>query len=181
MMPKIADIENTPNPNAIKFVLKDRVAWGKPKEYGNPKEAQGDELARRLFAIPHVTNVFYADHWVTVTQDGNTEWADLARKVAQPIREAKAVEMPVRAELDSEPERAEDSRLVAIKQLLDKHIRPTLIGDGGDLEVMTLCGNVLCIRYYGTCGSCPSSQTGTLIAIENLVRTIEPEIEVVSV
>ncbi|EQD49978.1 nitrogen-fixing protein NifU, partial [mine drainage metagenome] len=118
-------------------------------------------------------------NWITVTQDGNTEWADLARKVAQPIREARAAEMPVR--VDSEPEKDDDPRLLAIKQLLDKHIRPTLLGDGGDLEVMTLCGNVLCIRYYGTCGSCPSSQTGTLIAIENLVRTIEPEIEVVSV
>ncbi|MBU6995649.1 NifU family protein [Ferrovum myxofaciens] len=179
MMPKIADIEDTPNPNAIKFVLKDRLVWGKPKNYASPEEAGGDELASRLFAIPHVTNVFYADNWITVTQDGNTEWADLARKVAQPIREARAAEMPVR--VDSEPEKDDDPRLLAIKQLLDKHIRPTLLGDGGDLEVMTLCGNVLCIRYYGTCGSCPSSQTGTLIAIENLVRTIEPEIEVVSV
>ncbi|MEO6697324.1 MAG: NifU family protein, partial [Gammaproteobacteria bacterium] len=36
------------------------------------------------------------------------------------------------------------------------------------------------VRYHGACGSCPSSLAGTLSAIENLVHSIEPEIEVVA-
>ena len=178
-MPKIAEIEDTPNPNAVKFVLKDRIAWGAARSYGSAEEAGGDELAERLFAIAHVSNVFYMDNWITVTQDGEADWPDLVRKIAQPIREAPAAQTPVRTE--SVPQDNEDPRLDAIRRIIDERIRPTLVMDGGDLEVMTLCGNLLCIRYYGTCGSCPSSQTGTLLAIENLVRTIEPEIEVVAV
>ncbi len=88
---------------------------------------------------------------------------DLVRKIAQPIREAKAAEVPARAE--SAPDENEDPRLFAIRKIMDERIRPTLVMDGGDLEIMTLCGNLLCIRYYGTCASCPSSQTGTLMAI----------------
>ena len=42
-------------------------------------------------------------------------------------------------------------------------------------------GNYLSIHYQGACGSCPSSISGTLKGIENLVRTIEPDIEVVAV
>ena len=53
------------------------------------------------------------------------------------------------------------------------------MGDGGDLQIVSLEGNVLTIRYFGACGSCPSSLAGTLSAIGNLARTIEPDIEVV--
>ncbi len=178
-MPKIAEIEDTPNPNAVKFVLKDRIAWGAAKSYASREEAAGDELASRLFDIPHVSNVFYMDNWITVTQDGEADWPDLVRKIAQPIREAKAAEMPARAE--SAPIDNEDPRLFAIRNLLDEQIRPALMGDGGDLQIVGLEGNVLAIRYYGACGSCPTSLAGTLSAIGNLVRTIEPEIEVVAV
>ena len=40
-MPKIAEIEDTPNPNAVKFVLKERLAWGSAKSYGSLIEAKG--------------------------------------------------------------------------------------------------------------------------------------------
>jgi len=178
-MPKIAEIEDTPNPNAVKFVLKERLAWGSAKSYANLEEAAGDILAEQLFAIPHVANVFYMDNWITVTQDGEADWPDLVRKIAQPIREAKAAEMPERKE--SVQIEDEDPRLPAIRALLDEQIRPALMGDGGDLEIVGLEGNVLAIRYYGACGSCPTSLAGTLSAIGNLVRTIEPEIDVVAV
>ena len=51
----------------------------------------------------------------------------------------------------------------------------------GDLHVVGLAGNYLSIPYQGACGSCPSSISGTLGAIENLVRTIEPDLAVVAV
>ena len=178
-MPKIAEIEDTPNPNAVKFVLKERISWGAAKSYASIDEAADDELALKLFDIPHVSNVFYMDNWITVTQDGEADWPDLVRKIAQPIREARAAEMPERRE--STPTDDEDPRLSAIRDLLDERIRPALMNDGGDLQIVGLEGNVLAIRYYGACGSCPTSLAGTLSAIGNLVKTIEPEIEVVAV
>ena len=78
-MPKIADIEDTPNPNAVKFTLREPLTWGVTHSYENAAQAQDDELARTLFAIPHVTNVFYVDRWLTVTQDGEVDWQDLVR------------------------------------------------------------------------------------------------------
>ena len=38
-MPKIAEIEYTPNPNAVKFVLKAPVAIGFPKSNDTPEAA----------------------------------------------------------------------------------------------------------------------------------------------
>jgi len=47
-MPKIADIEDTPNPNAVKFVLKEPLTWGIARSYENAGEAQDDPLAEAL-------------------------------------------------------------------------------------------------------------------------------------
>src|SRR6188508_2293785 len=91
-MPKIAEIEGTPNPNAMKFILKEPLTWGITRSYDNAAQANDDPLASQLFDIEHVTNVFYVDHWITVTQDGGADWHELQRKVAEPIRAAPAAD-----------------------------------------------------------------------------------------
>lgn len=186
-MPKIAEIEDTPNPNAVKFVLKEPLTWGIARSYDNAEEARGDALATALFDIKHVTNVFYVDRWLTVTQDGGADWADLTRQVAVPIRAATAADANSDAAVAAaattianlSPE--DQLRLDAINVLLDAQIRPYLQSDGGDLYVVGLDGNRLSLHYQGACGTCPSSISGTLIGITNLIRTIEPDIEVEAV
>ena len=177
-MPKIADIEDTPNPNAVEFVLKDRLTWGTACSYDSAASAAADPLAAKLFAIPHVVNVYYMDKWITVTQDGEADWPTLVREIAMPIREAEAAQKP---EHEAVASFDDDPRLAAIRKLLDEQVRPALVSDGGDLQIVGLDENVLSIRYFGACGSCPSSLSGTLVGIENLVRQIEPDIEVVAV
>jgi NFU1 iron-sulfur cluster scaffold homolog, mitochondrial len=186
-MPRIDDIEDTPNPNAKKFILKEPLTWGMARSYESAGEAKDDPLASALFAIGHVTNVFYVDRWITVTQDGGADWRVLSRLVADPIRaapaagehsaEIKASALPAMEDLPPE----ERERLDRINELLDAQIRPYLQGDGGDLHVIGLEGDRLTVHYQGACGSCPSSISGTLAGIENLVRSIEPDIEVVAI
>ncbi len=176
-MPKIAEIEDTPNPNAVKFVLKERLTWGTACSFNSAESAATDPLASQLFAIPHVVNVYYMDKWITVTQDGETDWPELVRKVAEPIRAAAVAQKPELQAVSSFD--TDEPKLAAIRQLLDERVRPALVSDGGDLQIVGLIENVLTIRYFGACGSCPSSLAGTLSAITNLARTIEPDIEVV--
>jgi Fe-S cluster biogenesis protein NfuA len=186
-MPKIAEIEDTPNPNAKKFILKEPLTWGITRSYDDAGQAQDDPLAAALFDIEHVTNVFYVDHWLTVTQDGKADWQELLKQLAVPIREAPSADTQsaqyaaptFSAGADLSPE--DQARLARINELLDEQIRPYLQGDGGDLYVVGLEGNLLSVHYQGACGSCPSSISGTLTGIENLVRGIEPDIEVVAV
>ncbi|HSQ04565.1 MAG TPA: NifU N-terminal domain-containing protein [Burkholderiales bacterium] len=188
-MPKIAEIEPTPNPNAMKFVLREPLTWGITRSYDNAKQAEDDPLAAALFGIDHVTNVFYVDHWVTVTQDGSADWKELLRKLAAPIRDAPAADeqsaqLAANAGADFDPGKmspADRERFDRINELLDDQVRPYLQNDGGDLYVLGLEGNRLTVHYQGACGSCPSSLSGTLAGIEGLVRQIEPDIEVVAV
>ena len=186
-MPKIAEIEPTPNPNAMKFILREPLTWGITRSYDNPAQAEGDPLGAALFDIEHVTNVFYVDHWITVTQDGQADWQELLRKLAPPIREAPAADdqsAQVAAQAMPQMEQmseADRERLDKINEILDEQVRPYLQGDGGDLYVLGLTGNQLTVHYQGACGSCPSSISGTLAGIESLVRQIDPEIEVIAV
>lgn len=188
-MPKIAEIEPTPNPNAMKFILKEPLTWGVTRSYDNAAQAVSDPLAAALFDIEHVTNVFYVDHWITVTQDGQADWQELMRQLAGPIREAPAADdqsATAAAQSAAVPSmeqmsEADRGRLERINDILDEQVRPYLQGDGGDLYVLGLTGNTLTVHYQGACGSCPSSLSGTLAGIESLVRQIEPDMEVVAV
>src|SRR5512147_3202959 len=169
-MPKIAEIEPTPNPNAMKFILREPLTWGISRSYENAEQAKDDPLASQLFDIEHVTSVFYVDHWITVTQDGQADWQALMRQLAVPIREAQAADsgsaryaeqaaaMTETAELSD----GDRERLAKINDILDEQVRPYLQGDGGDLYVVGLEGNRLMVHYQGACGSCPSSISGTL-------------------
>jgi Fe-S cluster biogenesis protein NfuA len=77
---------------------------------------------------------------------------------------------------------SDDPRLMKINDILDEKVRPALMGDGGYLEILGLKENTLSIRYQGACGSCPSSLTGTLMAIEGMLRQeVDPDLEVVAV
>jgi Fe-S cluster biogenesis protein NfuA len=183
-MPKIKEIERTPNPDAMRFVLAEPLTNGVTKSFEKASEAEGDELASALFSIDHVINVYYVDRYVTITQDGKAVWSELLRKLAPPIREAKP---QLEAEDDSdvhyseEVQNSDDPRLQQINQMLDDQVRPYLLADGGGLKVLGLDGNRLKVHYQGACGTCPTATTGTLYAIESMVKRIDPELQVVSV
>ena len=188
-MPKIAEIEPTPNPNARKFILKEPLTYGISRSFDSPENAANDPLARAIFEVPNVTNVFYVDHWITVTQDGDANWDDLLREVAKPIREAPAAEAHSQsvvaaghAALDDDTLSDSDrAMLTTIVDMIDERVRPFLQGDGGDLLVVGLEDKVLKVHYQGACGSCPSSLSATLTGIESMVKSVDPEMSVQAV
>ena len=189
-MPKIADIQETPNPNAVKFILKEPVSRGTSHSFKDEAAAASDELARSLFMVGDVVSVFYMDKMITVEKTDEAEWDEILPALAVPIRAAVtpasngggngAAAVAVGGAIAAAAA-ADDPKVREIEALLDERIRPYLAGDGGWLEVVELVGNTLKIRYEGACGSCPSSLTGTLMAIENMIKDeIDPEIEVVA-
>jgi Fe-S cluster biogenesis protein NfuA len=187
-MPKISDIEETPNPNAVKFILKEAVSNGTVHQYGSAEQAENDPLAKALFDVGHVVSVFYMDRMITVEKQDEGDWDDLLPLLAVPIRAAEAVNSGTAAAAGAAVGGAiaavtsDDPRLLQINEILDEKVRPALMGDGGYLEVLGLKEHTLSIRYQGACGSCPSSLTGTLMAIEGMLKQeVDPEMEVVAV
>ena len=189
-MPKIADIQETPNPNAVKFILKEPVSYGTSHSFKNAASAKDDALAKSLFDVGDVESVFYMDKMITVEKSDEVEWDEILPTLAVPIRAATAVSSSngngnhAASSVGGAIAAAatDDPKIAEINALLDDRIRPYLAGDGGWLEVVGLEDSTLKIRYEGACGSCPSSLTGTLMAIENMIRDeIDPDISVVAV
>jgi NifU-like protein len=103
----------------------------------------------------------------------------------------------VRAEMESERMRAHMEvkdfirmnliqKHKALETVLDDKVRPALLRDGGNLEVVDMSeqdGSIdVYIHYLGACKGCPSSQTGTQIFIEEILhRELDENIRVVTV
>ena len=125
-MPKISDIEETPNPNAVKFILRESVSNGVARQYGSAELAEDDPLAKSLFDVGHVVSVFYMDKMITVEKDDEADWDDLLPTLAVPIRAAEAVNSsgaaaaaaavggPIAALTSDDP------RLLQINEILDE-------------------------------------------------------------
>jgi len=186
-MPKISDIQETPNPNAVKFILREPVSNGVARQFASLEQGQSDSLAKSLFDVGSVVSVFYMDNMITVEKEDTADWDELLPTLAVPIRAAQSV-----APAHSNGTEAiggaiaavtsDDPRLLRINEILDEKVRPYLMGDGGYLEILSLKDHTLNIRYQGACGSCPSSLTGTLMAIEGMLKQeVDPELEVIAV
>ncbi len=185
-MPKIADIQETPNPNAVKFILKEPVSHGTSHSFKSAEAGERDALAKSIFDVGEVVSVFYMDKMITVEKTDDAEWDEILPDLAVPIRAAETVVSSngtaAAAAVGGAIAAAasDDPKIREIEALLDERIRPFLASDGGWLEILELTDSTLKIRYEGACGSCPSSLTGTLMAIENMIQDeIDPEIKVI--
>ncbi len=65
-------------------------------------------------------------------------------------------------------------RIKAVDKVIDENIRQMLVMDGGDMEILDIKENGenfdIYIRYLGACNGCASADTGTLFAIESILK-----------
>ncbi|ACK70453.1 nitrogen-fixing NifU domain protein [Gloeothece citriformis PCC 7424] len=62
-----------------------------------------------------------------------------------------------------------------VEQVLDE-LRPYLMADGGNVELVEIDGPIVKLRLQGACGSCPSSTMTLKMGIERRLREYIPEI-----
>lgn len=57
-----------------------------------------------------------------------------------------------------------------------EELRPYLMADGGNVELVEIDGPIVRLRLQGACGSCPSSAMTLRMGIERRLREFIPEI-----
>ncbi|MGK7879214.1 MAG: NifU family protein [Crocosphaera sp.] len=62
-----------------------------------------------------------------------------------------------------------------VENVLDE-MRPYLMADGGNVELVEIDGPIVRVRLQGACGSCPSSTMTLKMGIERRLREMIPEI-----
>lgn len=175
------DIQPTPNPNALKFILNLPVKNIGNSTYKSPSECGDNHLALELFKVRGVDQLHFFENVIAITKFSYEDWDSVEKNVVKVLN----TEMPNHNPDYNDPNPEEDRRknlspeLQQIEAILDKTIRPGLQGDGGDIQALTYQDNILMVKYQGACGTCPSSTTGTLEAIKAILRDeLNPEIEV---
>lgn len=182
--------ENTPNPDALKFIPNHRVV---PEEipspfieYLNPRSTISppypSPLAAKLMNIDGITSVFYGADFITVTKAGDANWAHIRPEIFALITEAitagetivtvverKEGEGPP-VEEDSLAYNENDSEVVGmIKELLETRIRPAIQEDGGDIEFRGFDDGYVNLKLRGACRTCDSSTVTLKNGIEGML------------
>jgi len=182
---KVLNVEATPNPHALKFVVDGRVTEGGSRSFETVEAAAAHPLARALFDLGAVRTVFFMPTFVTVSKDPETDWASLQPRIEETLAGVTEAEAPASSRPASTATALTDTDrelLPRIEEVFETRVRPALAGDGGGLDIVSLENYTLTIRYQGACGSCPSSISGTLRAIEHMIRVdVDPGLTVVSV
>jgi hypothetical protein len=84
---KVVELQPTPNPNAVKFIL-DREVVAQPTSFFNAEQATDHPLAKKLFAIPGVGSLLFLGDFVTVNKRPDVPWKDITKAVESVLETA---------------------------------------------------------------------------------------------
>ena len=185
----VTEIELTPNPRAVKFILDQIVldSGSKTIEVGSYLET--DIFATNIFALEIIDLVYCRENFVSITLQSPDLWVIFKDKIKNIIEaDLKKYEegddeisSSILDDFDKKkyPALSDDEKAIIVEAVMEESIRPALANDGGGLEVIEVDGPIVRIRYQGACGGCPSSTGGTLRVIENHLKSqLDPEIKV---
>ena len=174
--------EATPNPATLKFMPGQAVMGAQPPaDFPNAEAAKASPLASALFALEHVTGVFFGADFITVTKD-DAEWQHVKPAILTTIMDHFVANLPVMHPREfegaaQEDEVGPDAEIIgAIKQLLDTRVRPAVAQDGGDIVFHGYRDGVVSLHMRGACAGCPSATATLKHGIENLLRHYIPSV-----
>jgi len=176
--------EVTPNPAVLKFVANRRIVPD-TFEFKNIDEAGDSELARKLFLLPYVKEVFMDENYVSVTKYDVADWNEISIELRELIRDfiaegGEAVapgSIPVSNNSTvstSVNDASLDETSKEIIAILDEYVKPAVASDGGNIlfqsyEEESKTVNVI---LQGACSGCPSSTFTLKNGIENMLKNM---------
>ncbi|KAB8206938.1 scaffold protein Nfu/NifU N terminal-domain-containing protein [Aspergillus parasiticus] len=191
--------ENTPNPDALKFIPNHRVLpEGFPTsflEYLSPRSTLApphpSPLAANLFNVDGVTSIFFGPEFITVTKASDANWAHIKPEIFSLITQAVTSGEPIVNTVAKSGENAqeggeeeslsyneEDDEVVSmIKELLETRIRPAIQEDGGDIELRGFENGIVMLKLRGACRTCDSSTVTLKNGIESMLMHYIEEVQ----
>lgn len=194
-------IENTPNPNALKFIPGSiPISKDKPYDFPNIESTNGvSDLAKKLFEIEDVLRVFFGSNYITITKREDIEWHIVKPHIFATIVEYLTNGWPIFCDedvsvsynndpkeeninprlkeiLNSKPD-MESQVVKEIIALIDERIRPAVHADGGDINFVNFIDGTVYVEMLGACSGCPSSGATLQDGIANMLKHFIPEVK----
>lgn len=178
--------EETPNPNALKFLPGEEVMPSGTMYIDHVEDAGRSPLTEKLFKVQNVQAVFLGEDFITVTKNPDGNW-----EVMKPILLTEIMDFYVSggsvvgeaAKVEPEPiEYDENDPLVKqIVELIETRVRPAVAMDGGDIifRGFESDSGLVQLELHGACSGCPSSTATLKDGIENMLKHYVPEVKTV--
>ena len=170
-------LEANPNPNSLKFVADYMlVNPGQNFDFPDLESAKHAPLAAELFGYDYVRRVFYMSNFITVTKSANKAWSDVQDELKNHIKNYLESGKPIIEFSASESEVVGNEMDIKIKGLLDEYVKPAVEQDGGAIEYKSFKDGVVKVYLQGSCSGCPSATVTLKSGIENLLKSMIPEV-----
>ncbi len=189
VIPTSVYAELTPNPNTMKFVADRKIIEGNlSAEFASKAECRPHSpLADDLFNFPFVKGVFVSNNFVTITKNDTIEWDFVTMQLREFVRdfllenqlavvsvpEKKEAEKKQSGEITVEPSDYDEE----ITRLLEEFVRPAVERDGGAIDFKSYKDGKVTVIMKGACSGCPSSTQTLKDGIENLLKSMLPEVK----
>lgn len=176
--------EITPNPAVMKFVANRKIVPAM-FEFKNLDEAKGSDMAKKLFHLPYVKEVFMDENYVSITKYDVASWDEITMELRELIRnfiadgnevvssEEVAVKSIATSNPNTENETIDDTSQEII-DILEEYVKPAVASDGGNIlfqsyEKESKTVNVI---LQGACSGCPSSTYTLKNGIETMLKNM---------
>ncbi len=178
-MPVNIQLEWTPNPSTLKYVVDTKLLPRGALNLTSKEEAAGKSpLAAKLMDISGITAVMLGGNFVTITKGDQGEWDEVNDKVMETLEAHLTAGEPVVNE-DALPAPTPGGGSAVeqkIREILEVEIRPAVMMDGGDITLDRFEDGIAYLHMKGSCAGCPSSTMTLKMGIENRLREIIPEV-----
>jgi len=143
--------EDTPNPDARKFIL--AFSLGSASKTWTAEDEDAPSLFKEVLALEGVESLFQLSTFVTVTRTKGTPWPDLTEQVTAILsRLVKPTGSMDKSYGDG------DSLFERVGRFIITDVAPFLQQDGGDIDLLAIDDEGwVSVRLVGACGTCPSS------------------------
>jgi len=178
--------ESTPNPESLKFKPGVPVLALTPDgktntlNYPSYKSAQKSPLAKLLFQIEGVKNVFFSTDYISITKTNDVDWAVLKPQVYAKLMEFFSSGKPIVSDeiptTDTTIKETDSEVVQMIKEILETRVRAAVQEDGGDIIYKGFEDGVVFLKMQGSCSGCPSSAVTLKSGIEKMLMHWIPEV-----
>lgn len=181
--------EQTPNPEALKYVtnrlLYRGIADFKEKELA----AEWSPMAHSLMELPYVKSVYFNNNYVTVLKELNYDWSEIMLKLKEFIKDyiengGTVVKEGFTEYWEQHTARQNASQFTGedgeiarkVKELIDTYVKPAVEMDGGNIEFKAFEKGRVFVTMQGSCSGCPSSTVTLKAGIEGMLKRMVPEV-----
>ena len=167
-------IENTPNPNALKFLSEKQLSEVETLEFQKKDLSQiKNEFVKNILNFDGVELVLISKNFMSVKKDEKTSWETLKPTIISSINdyfEKNNQPMILKKNTVSEKKPSEENETIQqIKDVLETKVRPAVAKDGGDIQFISFHNGVVKVALKGSCSGCPSSVMTLKQGVQNLL------------